>query len=232
MFLSPARILLIGPSQSGKTHLINQVIIQKDKYFGGEPIKQIIYCYQSKHSIASEIKNIPNIKFFQGYPSIDEIENNSLIFLDDLQISDLNSDIVKLFTIYSHHKKLSVILPVHYLFAPNAFLRTISSNATHLIVFKSPRYSNTFSLLAKQLTTANNKELVKIFNNLTESSPYAHFCIDLTPNVSEFYRYKSNILNETAAECYVTKNCLSKLEQVQLPDGQGEVFFGPTSTRS
>lgn len=41
-------------------------------------------------------------------------------------------------TIYSHHKKMSVILPVHYLFAPNALLRIISSNCTHLLVFKSP----------------------------------------------------------------------------------------------
>lgn len=82
MFLSPARILIIGPNQSGKTHLINQLLIEKDRYFGGEPIKQIIYCYQSKHSIAEEIRKIPNINLYQGVPSIDEIENNSLIFLD------------------------------------------------------------------------------------------------------------------------------------------------------
>lgn len=229
-FLNPSMILVIAPSQSGKTYLVNQLIKDKDRYFGGEPIKHIIYCYQSIHSIDQEVKNLPNITFVQGAPENEDIPNNSLVFLDDYQTSDLNNEIVKLFTIFSHHKKFSLILPIHHLYAPNPYLRTISSNSTHLIVFKSPRYSNTFTVLARQLTS-NHRNLVKVFNKITEASSYGHLCVDLTPKCKEFNRYKSNILDKSFAECYVTSNCLSRLEKYQLPDGN-EIFFGEPFTTS
>ena len=79
------------------------------------------------------ISEIPKIKFVKGIPGLDYLEN-SFVILDDLMNEVIeDKSFLKLFTVNSHHRKVSVIFENLYFL----ILRSISLNAHYLIIFKN-----------------------------------------------------------------------------------------------
>ncbi|GFQ94609.1 uncharacterized protein TNCT_353501 [Trichonephila clavata] len=116
----PSCLLCVEATQSGKTSIIRQMIAQKAYDY---EFKNIIWCYKAFQDWFFEEKGI---SFFQGIP--ENFENESLVIIDDW-MSDLNVKIAELFTITSHHSRISVILILQNLFSRNKVMRDISLNA-------------------------------------------------------------------------------------------------------
>ncbi|GFU87491.1 uncharacterized protein TNCV_2446251 [Trichonephila clavipes] len=94
----PSNLIISGPSQSGKTSLV-QKLISEQVY--EVPMKNIAWCFKYPQKW---FLNEKNFKFVSGLPSEAEEENCDLIILDDM-MNDVISEISQMFTMGSHHKK-------------------------------------------------------------------------------------------------------------------------------
>ncbi|CAC5368957.1 ORC4 [Mytilus coruscus] len=104
-FHSSCSVLIVGPTQSGKTVLTFKIIKQSKEMFTSPPVKTV-YCYSVYQELFSKMeKEIENIFFHEGLRTSEDInawsENKEhiLLVLDDLLATAVNSvDIMNLFT--------------------------------------------------------------------------------------------------------------------------------------
>ena len=150
-FHSPCSILIVGPTQSGKTMLTFQILKQSQAMFSISPMK-IVYCYSVYQDLfATMEREINNVIFHEGLPSGDQVDEWSesrehmLLVLDDLLASSVNSvEILNLFTVKSHHQNISVMFLTQNLYhSPGKLMRTISLNASYIICLKKSSRSTT-----------------------------------------------------------------------------------------
>ena len=126
-----SNIVIVGPSQAGKTTFVNNLITHKNIIFNPTP-KRIIWCSETKNNDADI-----NIK---GLPDLNIIQPNDLIVLDDLFLEAAESkDVSALFTKYAHHKPCCIIFLTQNLFYQSKQQRNRALNTHYLILFKNPR---------------------------------------------------------------------------------------------
>ncbi len=87
-----------------------------------------------------------NIKFIEGIPqTLDDdflfpVNKTSLVIIDDFMLeASSNKEVEKLFTVYVHHKNVSVIYILQNLFVQGKSSRTISLNTNYLVIFRNSR---------------------------------------------------------------------------------------------
>src|SRR3981189_3491582 len=130
VFKHPFTLLVTGPTGSGKTQFVTNLLINSDLMID-KKIDKIIYCYgiYLQETFDQLKKLFPNIEFIEG---INENINfnpkiNNFIILDDLMNDGLKSDTVSnLLTRGSHHLNLSVILLTQNLFHKGKNSRSIN----------------------------------------------------------------------------------------------------------
>lgn len=183
---------IIGPSNSGKTFFILNLLKNKSRYFN-KPINRVIWCY-------GETKpDVKNVIFIHGLPDMDILCESDLLILDDLAF-DSNKDITNLFTRISHHRKIFTIFVTQNMFASGN--RTRSLNSHYFVLFRNPRDKMQISYLAKQmgLNYINN-----VFNDVTRNTPYAYLLLDLTTTTPDALRVQTGILANENRKYYISK---------------------------
>ena len=114
--------------------------------------------------------------------------------MDEISDDDFVS---KLFTKYSHHRNLSIILILQNFFDRGKIMRTLSLNAQYIVLFKNPRDKAQSMSLARQIYPNYIKKFLSIYSNATEK-PFSYLFIDLKPDTPEEVRLLSNVLGEQA----------------------------------
>ena len=115
---------------------------------------------------------------------------NCLLIIDDTCEEIYNDkEFVKLATA-GRHKNINVIYIKHNLYQQSKWSRTIDSNTTNIILFKSARDIQQVEFLGKQL---NLVKFLKHCYQLATKEPFGHLLIDLDPKTSDCLRYCSNI---------------------------------------
>lgn len=178
----PASMVIVGPSQCGKTSLVRQLIKQNvhDIKF-----RKITWCYLYPSSWFSEE---PNFEFVKGLP--ENYEADTLIVIDDF-LHHLNEKIADIFVAGCHHRRMSVILILQNLFPRAKVMRDISLNSHYLVLFKNPRDMSQISCLARQLYPQKSKFLTDAFIKAT-TRPYGYLVCDLHPQTEEQYRLRES----------------------------------------
>ncbi|CAF1128082.1 unnamed protein product [Brachionus calyciflorus] len=152
IFRHPFTCLIAGPTQSGKTYFVRN-ILKSLHLMIDKKINRIIYCYSAYQPFFESLKTF-NIEFVEGIPNLDDINasDSNLIILDDLlkECQD-NSIIQNLFTVDSHHKNLSVFLLSQNLFPQGKCSRPISLNCHYIVVFNNPTNRSQIYSLARQM---------------------------------------------------------------------------------
>ena len=119
------------------------------------PFKKIYYFYGVWQREFDKIAE--DVEFIEGLPTqsfIDDMssDNSNLLILDDQQHTALNSNLIAdIFTKYSHHKNLTIILVLQDLFHQGKYARDISLNTHYFVLFKNQRDINQIGILGKQL---------------------------------------------------------------------------------
>merc|ERR1712016_324229 len=99
----------------------------------------------------------------------------------------------KLFTVYSNHKNLSIMLLSQMLFKPNDYkFSVLSENMHYLFLFKSPRNSSKAIHLAKQVSPYDNKFIVRSYKEAT-SKEFTYLLLDFHQSTPERVRLRSKI---------------------------------------
>ena len=192
----PFGLLIAGPSQSGKTELVKKLILNRNEFIV-EPPEKIIFHYSEFQSSYDDLIR-EGVEFIQGPPS--ELPDGSkrvLLIIDDLLHETGNSrSMAELFTRGIHHRNTSVIYIIQNLFdRGSSQLRTISLQASALIIMRSPRDSSQILPLARQVCPQDPNFIVDAYRQAT-IEPHSYLYLDFQQKTHTQIRVRSNIFKE------------------------------------
>lgn len=197
----PFSLVVSGPSNSGKTYFVKDVIENATKIIS-QRMENIVYIYSCWQPLYNELLKIRDINFVQDLPEslCDDTllppEKNNLLIIDDLMNDASNNiEVQNVFTKYVHHRNLSCIYLVQNLFIQGKASRTISLNTNYLVLFKNPRDKYQISLLGRQMFPGNVKYFMEAYNDATKQ-PYGYLMIDYKAKTPDLLRLRTNLLAE------------------------------------
>ena len=195
-FHHPSTFLLCGPTGSGKTQWLAEVL--RFDYINPTP-ERIVWIYGEWQSLYQKLSMIlPNIEFIKDmnsglYEGLDPQVRNLVVIDDQMTEAGDSKDLCKFFTKGSHHRNLSVVYIVQNLFDKGRSQRTVSLNTQYMILFKNPRDQGQIDALGRQMYPNTKRFLSSVFADAT-SKPYGYLVIDLRPETPDNFRLRSNVL--------------------------------------
>lgn len=202
IFNQPARIIIAGYTNSGKSHLCTKLVEKYEEVFS-----RIIICGVSSHPLQKNVNIKKKIEIHENIINFPNEKNpykdpsaHTLLILDDNFLAAANSQcVVDSFT-KGRHNNLSVIMITQNIFFPGKFARTISLNTSHYLLMKN-RDHNQIETLARQIHGRERaKQVIDIYKNIVMRQPHGYLLLDLAVNTPEELQLRSNIVNETRFE--------------------------------
>ena len=207
----PCNIMICGPSQSGKTTFLRNLLKYKQDMFV-QPPKKVVYCYGSQwQPIFNVLEQEHDVDFIQGIPegdigqSFQLRDKPGLIILDDLMNDAKQSDnVVDLFTKGTHNHDVSCIFICQNPFPGGKHGRTISLNTHYVVLFKNPRDSRGVRSLMEQAFPANLNYAMDSYAQAINDKPFSYLFLDLHQQTPDDYRLRTNVLPfELPHYCFV-----------------------------
>lgn len=212
-FQTPVSMIVAGPSQSGKTTWVINLIKNRDLLFT-EKIHKILFVYEIWNADYEILETqVPNIHFTNKIPSRDDIDEfapdasvHNLIVFDD-QLCNMSSckHFSDFFLILCNNRNLSCILTVQNIYSKSSHMRDLSLNARALVLFKNMRSIDQTNLLGSQMFGNRKAFFVDAFNKATECV-HSPLIVDLNPHCEKNLQLRSNILpDQLPVICYRQK---------------------------
>ena len=188
-------LVVAGPSHAGKTVFTLKLLDKRHEIFK-ERINRVIWCYGIYQPTLIQELQQRKFETYKGIISVDDIEANDIVVLDDLLRESKNSqDVTDMFTRAAHHKRCFIIFIMQNLFPPGKEARTRNLNTHYYAIFKNPRDKSQFEILARQVAPRGSKGLIEIYQAATEK-PHGYLFIDFTQECPEEFRFRTNILEK------------------------------------
>ncbi len=193
----PFTCMAVGPSQSGKTMFVANLI--KANIVDPAP-HRIIWCYSEWQPLYDSMKSV---EFVQGLPDLSELRSSShirkLIIADDLMNSD-EGTFMELATKGVHHWNCSLIFIVQDAFFNK---RTTRINSHYLVLFKNPGDRLTAQNLARQ--SGNVKWFMSAYDKATRE-PHGYLLFDRTQGCPDEIRLRTNVIPPGPERVYAPIN--------------------------
>ncbi len=210
-FNSPATAMIVGPTMSGKTSLIYEILKHADGMFQTPP-ERIVIAYTEYQPLFEEMeKNIDRLILHQGLPSKDQIDEwsegvqHTVLVLDDMMMQVAKSEeSLNLFCVTAHHRRVSVFMLAQNLYMPGKFARTISLNCHYVILFRNVRDSRQIFTFGSQVFPLRLKYFKEAYDKAT-SIPFGYLIVDMSPRTEDKYRLRTRILPNEDTIVYLPK---------------------------
>ena len=194
LFYKPARIIIAGFSNSGKSVLCQKIIEQNHEKFN-----HILYCGVDSHELQSHPQIGSKITVSSEILNPFEYSNfgSVLFILDDcfLEAAE-NKNVVDTFT-KGRHKDISSIFITQNIFFSGKHARNIALNSSHYILMKN-RDMNQVETLARQIFgKGKTREFVEIYKKAVSMNSFGYLLIDLAANTPEGLQLRTNIIGES-----------------------------------
>lgn len=205
-FQAGSPIMVAGPTASGKTWWVNQ-LLSNDMFT--ELVSSVLYCY-GVHQDYFNYMTIPNVEFHPGLPSPDKVRQLyngkfHIIVLDDLMEEVVKSlEVQNLFTKQCHHYKITAIFLTQNIFAQGPYARNINLNIHILVLFANKRDEQQSHILGRQLFPGSLKMFVEAYEDATYE-PYGYLVVDCSPQSSRQLKLRAKIFPGEETVCYISK---------------------------
>lgn len=205
-------MLVVGPSQCGKTYFVQQLLTKKCIEFPEKKPVQIYWFYNQWQERYDEIKQqLKNrIRFTQGLPelSVDlhEIspEHNNILVFDDLMAQAADSPVLSRLFTQGRHRNASVILLLQNAFPKGKFNTDINRNATYKVLFRSPGDRKQIDITAEQTFAKDRANFMKAYTKETEK-PFGYIILDNRTLTSGENQVVANVFNGCYSYPRITK---------------------------
>jgi hypothetical protein len=211
LFQHPFRMMIVGPSCSGKTWFVTKMF--EKCLMSTLPEEVFVFCgeqaqdeYRKWNSIlagreyggvtAEYYTNLPDAKWYASLQQRVNRESEGgkkprLVIIDDMMEEAANSSTVaNLFTRGSHHQNMSIILLMQNLFPKGKQMTTISRNAEYLVLMKNTRDQLQVEMLAKQMYPGRKEVLMNAWL-LATREPFSHLIVDTRQDTPDALRMRS-----------------------------------------
>ena len=193
-FEHPFSMIVVGPSRSGKTHWVIDLLVNMERRIIPNPAS-ITYCFthwQEQYEYLEE--KVPSVQFYEGLPSTTDFNSlfNAVVVFDDLMdVSLSNQNIMDMFIAKSRHQNISVILTMQNIFYQGVKSRSIQLNSQYMVLFKNEHDRHQLKKIAKQMYPQKWKNFMENFEHET-SKPFGKVILALHPNTSEKQQLENN----------------------------------------
>ena len=202
-------MLVVGPSQCGKTYFVQKMLTEHCIQFSNKKKIRITWyynqwqpCYKTLQSTLGD-----TIHFTQGIPDLsDDLHeinpkwNNILVF-DDLMTQAMDSSVLSRLFTQGRHRNASVILLLQNMFPKGKFNTDISRNAQYLVLFRSPSDRKQIDMIAERIFAKDRPNFMSVYGKLT-TQPYGYVLIDNQPKTHSQHQVVSHIFE--TCQCYPT----------------------------
>ena len=218
------KIYLTGPSRSGKTVFVHQLLQNLTNISQQTPTK-IIWVYTAWQAVYSKMKHLVHY-FIEDAPKLQErieqltkiVQENVLVVFDDCMNSPNVKYIMDLFTIRGRHNNIAMIFVTQKMFTGTDSISKISQNVDYIVIMKNKRNAQQVQILANQINPAGKHDLLAIYKEATKDK-HSYLFIDLTPSGSSKLQYRSHLFDEPGvSRVYVLLEDLEEEEEEE--DGE------------
>jgi hypothetical protein len=192
----PFRMLVAGSSGCGKSTLTTRVVAQAENIMTRAPSLILVF-YSHMQDAYRELQRVAKcpVKLLDGQknltPSL-KTAPGTLVIVDDMQAT--HAEIVSAwFTRKSHHMDSSIMYLVQNVFDKSIHHRTISLNATYIVLFKNPRDGSQVSHLDRQVYPGSGGLLTAAYRDATGSRPHSYIVADFNQATPELYRLRNTL---------------------------------------
>ena len=218
-FQHPYSMMVVGPSQCGKTHFVHQLLTHNCIAYPDKKPVLVCWYYNQWQPKYDEIERAlkSRIRFGQGLPELEEDLSNinnsrhTIIVLDDLMAQATDSPVVsKLFT-QGRHRNASVILLLQNMFPKGKYNTDISRNATYKVLFRSPGDRKQIDIMAEQTFAKDRPRFMQAYHRETDR-PYGYIVVDNHPRTTSEHQVVGNVFGD----CYTYPHITASHPRVEL----------------
>lgn len=196
-FRSPFSCIVSGPSQSGKTFFVNQVLENHERLIDKFVQLKVLWCYGiESDSTGNQLKN-PSvfIRYLKGLPTEKDLQGFNTVIIDDLLTETArNEAMTNLFTRTVHHKNVNVFCLIQNIFFKSHVIRNLNLNANYIVLFRNIRDQTQLKIFARQFYPENSAFFTSAFDDATKK-PYGYLLVDLHPKCDDHYRVRGDIFH-------------------------------------
>ena len=205
-------MLVVGPSQCGKTYFVQQLLTKACIDFPEKKPVQVYWFYNQWQPRYDEIKQTlkKKIQFAQGLPELSEDlheispEFHNILVFDDLMAQAADSPALSRLFTQGRHRNASVILLLQNMFPKGKFNTDISRNALYKVLFRSPGDRKQIDIMAEQTFAKDRANFMKAYTKETEK-PFGYIILDNHPRTSNEHQVVANVFGNCYTYPYITK---------------------------
>ena len=200
MFRHKFSLLVVGPTQCGKTFFVEKILTTDRILYESKKPRRIWWYYSQWQDTYKVMQSSigKEIQFFRGLPEfkedlreIDPKFNNVLVF-DDLMAQATVSPLVSLLFTQGRHRNASVILLLQNMFPKGKFNTDISRNAQYMALFRSPSDRKQIGIIAERMFDKNRPRFMSGYFQKTERA-FGYIFVDNRPDTPSDKQVLSNI---------------------------------------
>ena len=181
-------LLVVGPTQSGKTYFVQQILKHNRIVYEEQKSIRIFWYYNQWQECYEKLKKSlgKSIRFERGVPELSEdlceinARYNNIIILDDFMAEATDSPVVfRLFT-QGRDRNASFILLLQNMFPKGKYNTDISRNAQYLALFRSPSDRKQIGIIGERMFDKNRVHFMNAYYKETEK-PFGYLLVDNKP---------------------------------------------------
>ena len=234
-FQHPASMMVVGPTQSGKSYFVEQLLSSKRIKYPSRKTTKIQWFYTQWQPLYERIQSTlgKSITFTQGLPVVnDNLENindqvHNLWVFDDLMEEAVQSPLISQLFTRSRHRNLSVILLLQNMFPKGKFNTNISRNALYMVLFRSPSDRKQMDIMAERTFAKDRPKFMSAYMKESEK-PYGYIILDNHPKTAS----EKQVIAYVFGNCYTYPNITKSTHTVpKITDVQPAVTHNVESPK-